>query len=153
MEISLLMLAYPLVLLIISFLFAFYLIKGLNGRIRSVETQLDSSEFVVNELKGMNDRLLLELKNKEEKQKEWQVEQRQVTQQLEHRIKVLQEQYEQATNELLQLSQQQPEDKLYQRAQKMVSLGAGIEEIMQECDLPHAEAELLVSMHQRSSTK
>ena len=41
----------------------------------------------------------------------------------------------------------EPESKLYSRAQKMIELGANVEEIVRECELPLAEAELLVSLH------
>lgn len=58
--------------------------------------------------------------------------------------------------ELEQLSEHQqkiqladPESKLYSRAMKMVQLGAGLEEIMQECELPRAEAELLLNLHRQ----
>ena len=40
-----------------------------------------------------------------------------------------------------------PDAKIYSRAVKMVELGAGIEEIISECDIPRAEAELLFSIH------
>lgn len=40
-----------------------------------------------------------------------------------------------------------PENKIYSRAVRMVELGADIEEIMRECELPRAEAELLMSLH------
>ncbi|MCP4956058.1 MAG: DUF2802 domain-containing protein [Photobacterium aquimaris] len=39
--------------------------------------------------------------------------------------------------------------RLYSRASKMVELGADVDELMKECDLPKAEAELLLSL-QRS---
>jgi hypothetical protein len=42
-----------------------------------------------------------------------------------------------------------PESKIYSRAMKMVQLGAGLDEIMQECELPRAEAELLFNLHQQ----
>ncbi|MBY5921276.1 DUF2802 domain-containing protein [Ferrimonas balearica] len=45
--------------------------------------------------------------------------------------------------------QQDPEARLYSRAMKMVELGADVEEIMRECELPRAEAQLLVTLHQR----
>jgi len=45
-----------------------------------------------------------------------------------------------------ELSHQDPDRKLYSRAAKMVELGAGIDEIMAECEIPKAEAELLISM-------
>lgn len=61
-------------------------------------------------------------------------------------------------SELEQLSEHQqkiqladPESKLYSRAMKMVQLGAGLEEIMQECELPRAEAELLLNLHRQQN--
>ena len=55
-------------------------------------------------------------------------------------------------NEVQQeMSVQTPENKLYTRAVKMVELGAGVEEIMAECELPKAEAELLLSLHKHRS--
>lgn len=41
-----------------------------------------------------------------------------------------------------------PESKIYSRAMKMVQLGADLDEIMRECELPRAEAELLYNLHQ-----
>lgn len=58
--------------------------------------------------------------------------------------------------QLGQLSEQQqelalkdPQGKLYSRATRMVQLGADIDEIMAECDMPRAEAELLLSLHRK----
>lgn len=60
-------------------------------------------------------------------------------------------------NEIEQISEHQqkmqlfdPESKLYNRAMKMVQLGAGLEEIMLECELPRAEAELLLNLHRQN---
>ena len=44
---------------------------------------------------------------------------------------------------------QDPESRFYTRAIKLVELGASLEEIMRECELPRAEAELLVNFHRR----
>jgi len=44
---------------------------------------------------------------------------------------------------------QAPENRLYTRATKMVELGASIEELMVECELPRAEAELLLNLHKK----
>lgn len=53
-----------------------------------------------------------------------------------------------AMDELQQeMSIQAPENKLYSRAVKMVELGADVDEIMRECELPRAEAELLLSLN------
>lgn len=45
--------------------------------------------------------------------------------------------------------QQEPQAKLYSRAIKMVQLGAAVDELMRECELPKAEAELLIRMHSK----
>lgn len=45
--------------------------------------------------------------------------------------------------------QHDPQAKLYGHAMKMIELGASIDEIIKECDLPRAEAELLVSLHSK----
>jgi hypothetical protein len=44
---------------------------------------------------------------------------------------------------------QAPENRLYTRAVKMVELGASIDELMSECELPRAEAELLLNLHKK----
>lgn len=75
------------------------------------------------------------------------LENEQVTKQLTVRTKHLQEKLAELETELEKLKHEQPEDKLYRRALKMVELGADIEEIIAECDIPRAEAELLFSIH------
>ena len=49
----------------------------------------------------------------------------------------------------LNLVAQAPENRLYTRATKMVELGASIEELMVDCELPRAEAELLLNLHKK----
>jgi len=44
-----------------------------------------------------------------------------------------------------------PDAKIYSRAVKMIELGADLDEIMRECEIPRAEAELLLSLHQKQS--
>ncbi len=46
---------------------------------------------------------------------------------------------------------QDPERRLYSRAAKMVELGADLDEVMNECELPKAEAELLISLRKGRS--
>lgn len=48
-----------------------------------------------------------------------------------------------------EMAMQDPDGKLYSRASKMVELGADVNELMQECDLPKAEAELLLRLQQK----
>ncbi|SFC22889.1 DUF2802 domain-containing protein [Pseudoalteromonas denitrificans] len=62
-------------------------------------------------------------------------------------------QLEQMSQELSQNQQElqfaDPDSKMYSRAVKMVELGAQLDEVMKECELPQAEAELLLSLHQQ----
>ncbi|GGA78263.1 hypothetical protein GCM10011369_20230 [Neiella marina] len=62
--------------------------------------------------------------------------------------------------QIVELAEQQPnpddlepERRLYSRAVRMVELGADLDEIMRECELPRAEAELLFSLHQQKSAR
>lgn len=48
-----------------------------------------------------------------------------------------------------ELALKDPQGKLYSRATRMVQLGADIDEIMAECEMPRAEAELLISLHRK----
>lgn len=45
---------------------------------------------------------------------------------------------------------QDPQAKLYTRAMKMVDLGAGVDELINECEIPKAEAELIIRLHGKS---
>lgn len=72
------------------------------------------------------------------------------------RVLLLQEQQQTLLQQLQQVQEQQqalalndPDSKIYSRAMKMVELGADLEEIIRECELPQAEAELLYNLHQQ----
>lgn len=55
----------------------------------------------------------------------------------------------QQSERIEETTQQDPQAKLYTRAMKMVALGAGIDELIKECELPKAEAELLIRLHRK----
>jgi hypothetical protein len=61
------------------------------------------------------------------------------------------EKYQEMENQLRELKFQDPSLKLYQRAADLVKQGATIEEIIETCDIPRAEAEMLVMVHKSSS--
>ena len=139
----------------ITIVLTFYILilfynKKNNVRFNALETQIESYEFIINEIKIANQQHESDLKAKDKTLQAWQLEHQQISQQLEHRIKVLQEKLSQVHENITQIQQQQPEDKLYSRAQKMVKLGADVDELVKECDLPYAEAEILIAMHKRN---
>ena len=55
----------------------------------------------------------------------------------------------QQSERIEETTQQDPQAKLYTRAMKMVALGAGVDELIKECELPKAEAELLIRLHRK----
>jgi uncharacterized protein HemX len=122
-------------------------------RIDIMQSQNKTQDILTNELQNNHQALtkqLLELKDKQEQQ---QLENEQVSKQLEHRIKMLQQQISSQEQTVEQIQAQQPEDKLYSRAFKLVELGADIEEVMKECEIPRAEAEMLLSVHQKKTNR
>ncbi|GLX83174.1 DUF2802 domain-containing protein [Thalassotalea eurytherma] len=72
-----------------------------------------------------------------------------VTKQLEHRISTLKQHIASMDEQLLSIQQQSSEDKFYSRALKLAKKGADVDEIVQECEIPRAEAEMLLSVHQQ----
>jgi septal ring factor EnvC (AmiA/AmiB activator) len=73
------------------------------------------------------------------------------------RVLTLESHLGQGMQQVAELAEQQkslhlfdPESKIYSRAMKMVQLGSSMEEIMIECELPQAEAELLFNLHKQS---
>lgn len=52
-------------------------------------------------------------------------------------------------NKTDQLQQQDPATKMYTKANKLVSQGASLEDIMEACDLPRAEVDMLIGLHRR----
>jgi len=57
---------------------------------------------------------------------------------------------DQLGNKQRELEQQDPNTRLYQKAVQLAKDGASIDELVQACDLPQAEAQLLVNLHQNN---
>ncbi len=53
-------------------------------------------------------------------------------------------------DQLREVKQQDPNMRLYQRAADMVKQGASVEEVIATCDIPRAEAELLINLHRQA---
>ncbi|WP_018983404.1 DUF2802 domain-containing protein [Salinimonas chungwhensis] len=53
-------------------------------------------------------------------------------------------------NQIREVKLQDPSMRLYQRAAELVKQGASIEEVMESCDIPRAEAELIVTIHKNN---
>ena len=136
-----------LLVVILIYAITIIYIQRLNKKLRTLEEQCANHALAI-ENQQMNDvehhQLFAQI---EEKYQPQLVENEQVTKQLDARTKNLQSKITQLEEAIEKLKHEQPEDKLYRRALKMVELGADIEEIIAECDLPRAEAQLLFDIH------
>ncbi|EPE37699.1 DNA repair ATPase [Candidatus Photodesmus katoptron] len=54
---------------------------------------------------------------------------------------------------LFELEKTDTSSRLYTRASKMLKLGAGLRELIEECELPKAEAELMMSLQKKLTGK
>ncbi|MCY7294408.1 DUF2802 domain-containing protein [Alteromonas sp. a30] len=68
---------------------------------------------------------------------------------VEAELKALKQQQIELSNKQADLAHQEVSSPMYTRAAKLVASGASIDDIMEECDLPRAEAELLISLHRK----
>jgi cell shape-determining protein MreC len=118
---------------------------------KGLQTQIEAQELLINELQSSQELLNTKLNSLTESTNQNQVENAQVSKQLEHRIKTVQKENAEQKQLLDQFQNQQPQDKLYSRAFKLVELGADIEEVVRECDIPQAEAEMLISVHRNKT--
>ncbi len=117
-----------------------------------LQTQLDAQELFLNELQSSQKILNKQLFDLNENVKTQNTENEQVSKQFEHRVKAVQQENISQKELLVQLKNQQPQDKLYSRAFKLVELGADVDEVVRECDIPLAEAEMLISVHRNKTT-
>lgn len=141
------LIAFAIVMLVAMLLLA--LKNRFSRQIEELQQKLQNQEIQLVELQTLLADSQSQLDDNLQYCQESQRENEQVSKQLEHRIKMTQEQFNSQVEVIDKLLHQQPEDKLYTRAQKLVELGADIAEIMQECDIPKAEAEMLLAVHRQ----
>jgi chromosome segregation ATPase len=141
--------AITMVMLVALLLLA--LKNRMSQQVIALTQKVQSQEILLMELQTLLAQIQVQLTQSQQQNHDAQLENEQVSKQLEHRIKVAQEQFTSQFESIDQLLRQQPEDKLYSRAQKLVELGADVEEIMRECDIPRPEAEMLLAVHRQKS--
>ena len=122
-------------------------LSSLKGKMAILESQQQVSELLIDEMKttinSQNETISNNAQN---------IENEQVINQLEYRIKSLQNDFIDLAQQVKQFLDHQPEDKLYTRAFKLAAKGADVEEIIIECELPRAEAEMLLSVYKTNQS-
>ena len=64
-----------------------------------------------------------------------------------NRVKELVLQVDKLQSDQQNLVEQDPQSRFYSKGAKLISQGASLEDVMRECDMPEAEAELLFNLH------
>lgn len=129
------------------------LIKSAQHKVKIsvVESQLQANELLIANLQSAHEQLKQEIRSAIEAYDKTSLEDIQVSKQLEHRIKSVQSHLTEQQAAIEQIQSSQGEDKFYSRAIKLAKKGAKLDEIVDECELPHAEVEMLLSVYQNNS--
>lgn len=80
------------------------------------------------------------------------VEQQQLIQHMDGTISQLSQGIKALEQQLQELQQRDPEVRLYQQAKQLIASGTSIDEVVESCGIPRAEAELLFSLAKQSPT-
>jgi len=120
-----------------------------KNQICMLEELINTNDLAINDLQLVNSNLHSVVDRIASTTEKLSIENAQVSKQLEHRIKVLQHQLSTQQDITSLLQAQQGEDKLYTRAFKLAEKGAGIDEIVTDCELPRAEVEMLLSIYNK----
>ncbi len=153
------LLAVPILAVLAFFLviissFVFYILfSRLQGQVQAITRQMEASELFVSELRLDTDSLQNSIAADIKATEQNTIENVQVSKQLEHRIKILQQHVNEQKKLISQWQENQGQDKFYSRAFKLAEKGAGIDEIMCECELPRAEVEMLLSVYQQRAER
>jgi ElaB/YqjD/DUF883 family membrane-anchored ribosome-binding protein len=137
-----------LFLVVVSSAVIFLYFVRVTKNIKGFKVQLQSNVMQIKELKDLNKLLQHQITSTEREGKQLSIENSQVLKQLELRIKYLNDYNVEQQKKLLQWQDSHGQDKFYNRAFKLAAKGASLEEIMNECELPRAEVEMLLSVHQ-----
>lgn len=137
------------VLCALCIIFLLFSRMSLQKKLIFLEEQYNTHQVTISDQQMMFTKQVSEWEKLFQVYNEKQQENEQVSKQLEHRIKTLQTDFTDYKNFIESTQSQQPEDKLYSRALKLVKLGADIEEIIRECDIPRVEAEMLLAVHHK----
>jgi len=111
-------------------------------------SQVQANELLITNLQSTHEQLKVDFESLLTKHEEISAENIQVSKQLEHRIKLLQNNIHEHQVAIEQLQTEQGVDKFYSRAIKLAKKGADLDEIVNECELPRAEVEMLLSVYQ-----
>jgi hypothetical protein len=142
---------FALTISVLCLVILFIILTRHKTKFSVYESQLQAHELLVNSLKVANDNLNETVDKLSLQHEKSLTENTLVSKQLEHRIKSLQSQLLSHQELISQLQTDRGDDKFYSRAIKLAKIGASIDEIVTECELPYAEVEMLISVYQNKT--
>ncbi|NOH81914.1 DUF2802 domain-containing protein [Vibrio sp. RE86] len=119
---------------LVFLLLGLVLLRLKQGQTRTSEHQRQQTRHLEKELQKANKQLL---------------EVRSVVVGLGQKVSEQQDIIQHLNERITELEQADSDGRLYSRASKMVQLGADINELIEECELPKAEAELMMSLQKK----
>jgi peptidoglycan hydrolase CwlO-like protein len=122
-----------------------------KAQVTLLGSQYQAQELILNNLQRVNEQLNVDIGKLHKQDEQITTDSIQISKQLEHRIKTLQTQINNQDDVISQLQTDKGDDKFYTRAIKLAKKGADIDEIATECELPYAEAEMLISVYQKKT--
>ncbi|NMP32938.1 DUF2802 domain-containing protein [Thalassotalea sp. M1531] len=149
LHIELTILALGLLIVLVTYSVLLFKFFRLSSQLKLLQSQITATELLNGDLQMNLSTLHKEFTDFKVNCELAETENSQVSKQLEHRIKTLQQEQASINSQLIQVQEQQPQDKFYTRANKLAEKGADVEEIMAECDLPRAEVEMLLAIHKQ----
>ncbi|MGR2768033.1 DUF2802 domain-containing protein [Photobacterium ganghwense] len=132
----------PLIVSLLAILFAWFMIRRERLARQALESKFAATELVLKNARQQSESM----------QKQFQ-ELRAGTMGMGQKLAEMDHQLESLAERQGELAMQDPDGRLYSRASKMVELGADVNELMEECDLPKAEAELLLRLQQMHQSR
>ncbi len=132
------------------------LINDLYKLTQQQENKLAETDVNLSEASISSQERLFDLESFVQRDVEFQNNTTNMLNQFNSRFENIESQTQQVTDKLSKLThqtellvQEDPELKMYHHANEMAALGAGIDDIVETCRLPRAEAEVLIGVHQK----
>lgn len=135
---SLLLQWLPIAVSILAVIISWLMVRRERQARQALEAKFSATELVLKNARHQHESLLKQFN-----------ELRAGTMGMSQKLADMAHHLEQIADRQGEMAMQDPDGKLYSRASKMVELGADVNELMEECDLPKAEAELLLRLQQK----
>ncbi len=138
-----------LLLVIVIGVFFYIKLTRLADKIARLSAQVETAVLLNNDLQMSQDHFQEKLNELQRVNHQQCLENQNKSQAVTDKINVLINQVDEHQQLLISLQSEQGENKFYTRAYKLAAMGASVDEIMTECELPKAEVEMLLALYRQ----